>query len=117
MAFRPPSLVSFPRDWVVNQVDDHSRFISARQRAGRTAEGVVGVPWRTTMRPFAPPSELTADQRRRELAGILAAGVLRLRKRRLLAGEPAQMPRETSPESAAERLEVSGETVLSVQSG
>ena len=66
------------------------------------------------MRPFAPPSELTPDQRRRELAGILAAGVLRLRKRRLLAGESAQTTRKTSAESAAGRLEVSGETVLSV---
>ena len=69
------------------------------------------------MRSLYAPSELSPEQRRREVAGILAAGVLRLRKLRLLAGEPAQTPRETSAESDAGRLEVSGETVLSVESG
>lgn len=69
------------------------------------------------MRPLYDPSELSPEQRCRELAGILATGVLRLRKRRLLAGQPAETTRKTSVESAAERLEVSGETVLSVQSG
>jgi hypothetical protein len=69
------------------------------------------------MRPFHPPSELSPEQRRREVAGILAAGVLRLRKLRVLAGEPAETPQETSAESATGRLEVSGETVLSVESG
>ena len=69
------------------------------------------------MRPLYDPSELSPEQRCRELAGILAAGWLRLRNRRLLAGQPAKISRETSAESAAERLEVSGETVLSDQSG
>ena len=69
------------------------------------------------MRSLYAPSELSSEQRRREVAGIFAAGVLRLRKLRLLAGEPTESPRETPAESAAERLEVSGETVLSVQSG
>lgn len=69
------------------------------------------------MRPFAPPSELSPEQRRRELTGILAAGILRLRKHRLLESEPGSTPRETSLESAASCLEVSGETVLSVQAG
>jgi len=69
------------------------------------------------MRPLYDPSELSPEQRCRELAGILATGVLRLRKRRLLAGQPAETTRKTSVESAAERLEVSDETVLSVQSG
>lgn len=62
-------------------------------------------------------AELSPEQRRRELTGILAAGVLRLRKRRLLAGEPGQTPRENSPESPARRLEVSDKTVLSVHAG
>lgn len=48
-----------------------------------------------------------------ELAAILAAGILRLRKQRLLAGEPVQTP----PESSAIRLEVPAKTVLSVQAG
>lgn len=69
------------------------------------------------MRPFAPPSELSPEQRRRELTSILAAGILRLRKHRLLAAEPAPTPRESSLKSAAPCLEVSDETVLSVHAG
>jgi len=69
------------------------------------------------MRSLYAPSELSSEQRRREVAGILAAGVLRLRKLRLLAGEPTELPRQTSAESPTGRLEVSGETVLSVESG
>jgi len=68
------------------------------------------------MRPTDDVSELTPDQRRRELVAILAAGVLRLRQRRLRAGEPAAPPK-TAPDSAAGRLEVGAETVLSVHSG
>lgn len=62
-------------------------------------------------------SELTPDQRRRELVAILAAGVLRLRQRRLRAGELAAPPPKTAPDSAAGRLEVGAETVLSVHTG
>lgn len=69
------------------------------------------------MRHFAPASELTPEQRRRELAEILARGILRLRKRRLLAGEPGQTPCQISPESPASPLEVSDGTVLSVHAG
>ena len=69
------------------------------------------------MRPFVPPSELSPEQRRRELTGILATGILRLRNRRLLGGEPGRAPRETSPESAVQGLEVSDKTVLSVHAG
>jgi hypothetical protein len=69
------------------------------------------------MRPLHPPSELSPEQRRREIAGILAAGVLRLRRLLLLVGEPAESSRKTSSESASESLEVSGETVLSDESG
>lgn len=63
------------------------------------------------------PSELTPDERRRELVAILAAGVLRLRQHRLQAGEPPALPPKTSPEFSAERLEVGAETVLSVHTG
>lgn len=38
--------------------------------------------------PESPPSELTPDQRRRELAGILARGLRRLRDRAALSAEP-----------------------------
>lgn len=69
------------------------------------------------MRPFDVPTELSPEQRRRELVGILAIGVLRHRQRRLLAGEVAAPTPKTVRESAAERLEVSDETVLSVHTG
>jgi len=68
------------------------------------------------MRPIDDVSELTPDQRRRELVAILAAGVLRLRQRRLRAGEPAAPP-DTSPKSSAAGLDVGAETVLSVHTG
>jgi hypothetical protein len=51
-----------------------------------------------------------------ELVAILATGILRLRKQRLLSGEPVQALHETSPESSATRLEVPAKTVLSVHS-
>ena len=69
------------------------------------------------MRPFVPSSELSPEQRRHELTGILAKGLLRLRRHRLLAGEPDRTPHENSPESPATRLEVSDKTVLSVHAG
>ena len=65
----------------------------------------------------ADSTHMSPDQRRRELVHILATGVLRLRKLRLLAGEPAETPQDSSAESAVGRLEVSGETVLSVTTG
>lgn len=56
----------------------------------------------------ADPAELTPDERLRQIATILARGVLRLRRRRA-AG--------TAPESGSPSLDVSAETVLSVTSG
>jgi len=69
------------------------------------------------MRHFAPSSELAPEERRRELSEILAAGILRLRKRRLLLGESSQTPRDNSLESSPTRLEVPDKTVLSVHAG
>jgi hypothetical protein len=66
------------------------------------------------MRPD-DPSLLTPNQRRAELAAIFAAGILRLRARAALSGESTSP--EISPDSAAERLEVPAETVLSVVHG
>jgi len=63
------------------------------------------------------PSELTPQQRRREVAEILAAGVLRLRKLRMLASGQPTSPPKTVADSSTGRLEVSDETVLSVRSG
>lgn len=69
------------------------------------------------MRPSIDPSELSPDQRRSELARILAAGVLRLRKLRLLARQPTAAPWGSSAKSHAERLDVPVGTVLSVRNG
>ena len=69
------------------------------------------------MRTFEPASELSSDQRDRELAAILAAGVLRLRQRQKISSHAAKMSQESSAESAAKPLDVSGETVLSVHTG
>lgn len=66
------------------------------------------------MRPD-DPSSLTPDERRSELARIFASGILRLHARAALSGD-TPFP-EISPESAAECLEVHGETVLSVIHG
>ena len=68
------------------------------------------------MRRCDDPAELSPEDRRRELARILAQGVLRLRQRRRLIGEVGAPP-TTAQESSAGRLEVSGETVLSVHTG
>lgn len=71
---------------------------------------------RTTMHAVALTADMTPEQRRLELARILAQGVLRLRQRRRLIGQAAAPP-ETAPEISAGRLEVSGKTVLSVHTG
>jgi len=68
------------------------------------------------MHPMDDPTQLSPDQRRREIAGILAQGVLRLRHARMLACE-STAPLPNPPEFSAGRLEVSEETVLSVHTG
>jgi hypothetical protein len=69
------------------------------------------------MRAADASLSLSVEQRRAELTGLLAAGILRMRKRRWLAGEPERMPYETAPESSAQGLEDSDQTVLSVHAG
>ncbi|QDU28842.1 hypothetical protein ETAA8_39470 [Anatilimnocola aggregata] len=64
---------------------------------------------------FDRPHDLTPDQRRLEVAQLLARGLLRLRQRRRLSGNP--MPDNIPLESSAEGLEVPAETVLSVHTG
>jgi hypothetical protein len=67
------------------------------------------------MRRIGDPSILTPDERLSEVASILATGVLLLRARVAVQGDlPAP---ECPPDSRPTCLEVSGETVLSVQTG
>jgi hypothetical protein len=66
------------------------------------------------MRPELDPSLLTPDERRREVAAILAAGLRRLRDRVALASVPA--PKNPS-ETAEKPLEAVPENPLSVHVG
>jgi len=70
------------------------------------------------MRLIDDSSFLTPDERRTELAGILAAGVLRLHARAAL---PAALGHHSAPkdfpDSGISCLEVRAETVLSVHNG
>jgi hypothetical protein len=70
------------------------------------------------MRPDADPAFLTTAERFRELAGILAVGILRLRDRAALAADPGEHPAPENPEKTGDScLELSGKTVLSVHGG
>jgi hypothetical protein len=70
------------------------------------------------MRPIDDQPILTPDERRDELAGIFAAGILRLHARSALPNESQQISTPVVPEdSGLLRLEVSPETVLSVHNG
>lgn len=69
------------------------------------------------MRPIDDYS-LTSDERRSEVASILATGVLRLCARTLPATDvPSHSAPENPVESASSCLEVPAETVLSVPNG
>lgn len=71
------------------------------------------------MRPDLDPSLLTPDERRHELAAILAAGLRRLRDRHVLYAAGGDVPpAESAPtESSQDCLEVPAKTVLSVHAG
>jgi hypothetical protein len=62
----------------------------------------------------ATAARLSPDDRLREIATILASGILRLRQRAALPTEDAL---ENPAELSAAGLEVSDETVLSVHTG
>lgn len=69
------------------------------------------------MRPHDDPAAMTADERLREVARILAAGILRLRSRAALP-DPGKHSGPKNPlESGPGCLEVPAETVLSVHTG
>ena len=65
------------------------------------------------------PAWMTPDERRHELAAILAAGVRRLRDRHVLyAADGDAPPAESAPsESSQDCLELPAKTVLSVHAG
>ena len=70
------------------------------------------------MRPIDDSIPLTPDERLAEVAGILAAGILRLHTRMALSADAARLSaRENPAKSAAPGLEVPDETVLSVHNG
>jgi len=69
---------------------------------------------RSDPHPDLPPSDLTPDQRRRELAGLLARGLRRLRDRAALAGDPTS----ANPSEASETtLEAVPDKSLTVHAG
>jgi hypothetical protein len=65
-----------------------------------------------------PDGTMSADQRRREVARILAAGVLRLQARAALPPDPGETsgPKNRA-QSGQDCLEVLRKTVLSVHTG
>ena len=70
------------------------------------------------MRPIDDPSSLTPHERLAEVAGILAAGILRLHARLALSPEADKLSSQKNPvKSATPSLEVPDETVLSVHNG
>jgi hypothetical protein len=71
------------------------------------------------MLPYTDDSDiLTGDERLREIAGLLAAGILRLRCRAALPPAPAATPDpENPPNSSLNCLEVPRESRLNVHTG
>jgi len=70
------------------------------------------------MRPINDLSHLMPDERRSAVAGILAAGILRLHTRAALPGGPTDLSdTEKTVKTVAPGLEFSDETVLSVHNG
>ena len=69
---------------------------------------------RSHPRPDPPPSELTPDERRRELAGLLARGLRRLCDRAALAGEDTSA---NPPKASFSTLEAVPDKSLTVHVG
>jgi hypothetical protein len=64
------------------------------------------------------PASVTANQRRREIARILVAGILRLHARTALPSDPGETSCPKNPAQCGQDcLELSRETVLSVHTG
>ena len=69
------------------------------------------------MRPSDDYSLLTPEARLRELAGILATGIRRIRARPVAMPANVETPADDSDKSGSARLEVPETTVLSVHTG
>ena len=71
------------------------------------------------MQPVQPPALATPAQRRREIAAVLAAGIIRLRRSNSLSGAEVSCctPSRKSPGNPRPGLELSDETRLSVPAG
>ena len=69
---------------------------------------------RSHPRPDPAPPELTPNQRRRELAGLLARGLRRLRDRAALPGEPTVA---NPSEASFSTLEAVADKSLTVHAG
>jgi hypothetical protein len=69
------------------------------------------------MRPDLDPAQMTPDERRREVAAILAFGLCRLRDRHALEARPEQTILESPSEAAKTPLEAAPENPLSVNVG
>jgi hypothetical protein len=68
--------------------------------------------------PDLDPATLTADERLRQVAALLAAGVLRLRDRAALPADPGEHPAPENPqENGQDSLEVLAHAVLTVHGG
>jgi hypothetical protein len=69
------------------------------------------------MRPF-DNSDLTPQDRFREIAALLAVGVLRLRSRAATSADPDEHSAPENPQKTGDScLELSAQTVLSVHTG
>ena len=69
---------------------------------------------RSDPHPDLPPSDLTPDQRRRELAGLLARGLRRFRDRAALSAEPTSA---NPSEASFSTLEAVPDKSLTVHAG
>jgi hypothetical protein len=69
------------------------------------------------MRPSDDDFLLTPEARLRELAGILATGILRIRARHVAMPANVETPADDPENSGSARLEVPEKTVLSVHKG
>lgn len=110
---------SWYRRLILGQLEPASGRLTAYGRTFRINvakwRGVAGdlLPTSFPMSNCADAALLTPDERLREAASILAAGVLRLHKRSALPDDSQENPARLS----AAGLEVSDETVLSVHTG
>jgi hypothetical protein len=70
-----------------------------------------------SMRTDLDPAQMTPDERRREVAAILAAGLCRLRDRHALDSPPPDLAAENPPEPGETCLEAARENPLTVHVG